>query len=106
MTPNRSSARRPGGPSNASPSGPAEEAMSGQKRIGNWATAWLVIALALAVAGLTLQRSGISPFLGGLVSAFGEAALIGGLADWFARPAPFRPPPGLRPLSPPALIPP
>src|SRR5262249_57064401 len=98
MTPNRSSARRPGGPSNASPSGPAEEAMSGQKRIGNWATAWLVIALALAVAGLTLQRSGISPFLGGLVSAFGEAALIGGPGRWVPGRAPLPPPPRVPPL--------
>jgi uncharacterized membrane-anchored protein YjiN (DUF445 family) len=79
--------------------------MSGQKRIGNWATAWLVIALALALAGLILQRTGISPFVGGLVSAFGEAALIGGLADWFAVRALFGHPLGIRIFPHTAIIP-
>jgi uncharacterized membrane-anchored protein YjiN (DUF445 family) len=79
--------------------------MSGQHRVGNWATAWLLIALVLALAGLLLQRTGISPFAGGLVSAFGEAALIGGLADWFAVRALFGHPLGIRIFPHTAIIP-
>jgi uncharacterized membrane-anchored protein YjiN (DUF445 family) len=43
----------------------------------------LLAALAVAVAGKVLQQSH-APFWGGLFLAFGEAALVGGLADWFA----------------------
>jgi uncharacterized membrane-anchored protein YjiN (DUF445 family) len=79
--------------------------MAGQNRVGNWATAWLLIALALALAGLILQRTGVSPFAGGLISAFGEAALIGGLADWFAVRALFGHPLGIRIFPHTAIIP-
>jgi uncharacterized membrane-anchored protein YjiN (DUF445 family) len=64
-----------------------------------------VIALALALSGLILQRTGISPFAGGLVTAFGEAALIGGLADWFAVRALFGHPLGIRIFPHTAIIP-
>src|SRR3546814_15431970 len=40
----------------------------------------------------------------GFVKAFAEAAMVGGLADWFAVPALFLHPPGL-PIPPPAIIP-
>jgi uncharacterized membrane-anchored protein YjiN (DUF445 family) len=51
------------------------------ERLARWA---LVVALGLAVAGKALAQSGLAPFWGGLLLAFGEAALVGGLADWFA----------------------
>jgi uncharacterized membrane-anchored protein YjiN (DUF445 family) len=48
-----------------------------------WARLSLLAALGVAVAG-KLGEHYLSPFWGGLVFAFGEAALVGGLADWFA----------------------
>jgi uncharacterized membrane-anchored protein YjiN (DUF445 family) len=53
-------------------------------RIDQWARWSLVGALALAVLGRVLDRPALTPFWGGLLFAFGEAALVGGLADWFA----------------------
>src|SRR6266699_3371301 len=64
--------------------------MSARKRVDRWAKASLLAALALAVAGLLL--------------AFGEAALVGGLADWFAVRALFAHPFGI-PFPHSALIP-
>jgi uncharacterized membrane-anchored protein YjiN (DUF445 family) len=74
--------------------------MSG--RIDRVAKLSLVLALALALLGLWLKSS--SSFWGGLLLAFGEAALVGGLADWFAVRALFVRPLGL-PFPHTALIP-
>src|SRR4028118_801307 len=41
----------------------------------------------------------------GFVRAFAEAAMVGGIADWFAVTAPLPPPLG-PPIPPPALLPP
>jgi uncharacterized membrane-anchored protein YjiN (DUF445 family) len=73
-------------------------------RIERLARLALVAALALAVFGKVLERSGLSPFWGGLFLAFGEAALVGGLADWFAVRALFVHPFGI-PFPHTALIP-
>jgi uncharacterized membrane-anchored protein YjiN (DUF445 family) len=56
------------------------------RRTERMARASLLIALALAVAGRLLKHFEHTPWevVGGLLEAFGEAALIGGLADWFA----------------------
>src|SRR5689334_6494949 len=55
-------------------------------RVDRWARISLVIALAVALVGKVVEKT--TPpevaFWGGLVFAFGEAALVGGLADWFA----------------------
>src|SRR5262245_52780982 len=72
--------------------------------VGRWAGWSLVAAIAVAVAGLLLERTGVAPFAGGLLLAFGEAALVGGLADWFAVRALFGHPLGV-PLPHTALIP-
>jgi uncharacterized membrane-anchored protein YjiN (DUF445 family) len=64
----------------------------------------LVAALGLAVFGKVLSQSGLTPFWGGLFLAFGEAALVGGLADWFAVRALFVHPFGI-PFPHTALIP-
>src|SRR5271165_4898104 len=69
--------------------------------MARWA---LVAALALAVFGKVLVQTGIAPFWGGLFLAFGEAALVGGLADWFAVRALFVHPFGI-PFPHTALIP-
>jgi uncharacterized membrane-anchored protein YjiN (DUF445 family) len=74
------------------------------KGIERWAVGSLIFALLLALAGLWLRESGAAPFLGGLVLAFGEAALVGGLADWFAVRALFTHPFGI-PFPHSALIP-
>src|SRR5438876_280957 len=74
------------------------------RRIDRWAKLSLLLALWLAVLGLYLQQSGLARFWGGLLLAFGEAALIGGLADWFAVRALFVHPLGL-PFPHSALIP-
>jgi uncharacterized membrane-anchored protein YjiN (DUF445 family) len=73
-------------------------------RVGRWALASLLLALAAALGGLALRESGVAPFGGGLLLAFGEAALVGGLADWFAVRALFVRPLGL-PFPHAALIP-
>src|SRR5262249_9000163 len=81
-----------------------EEAMGVPKRIDRWAKGSLLLALLLALTGLLLQRSHTAPFWGGLLLAFGEAALVGGLADWFAVRALFVHPFGI-PFPHTALIP-
>src|SRR5438105_15935877 len=78
--------------------------MSAWKRVDRWAKASLLAALGVAVAGLLLRNSGAAPFVGGLLLAFGEAALVGGLADWFAVRALFTHPFGI-PFPHSALIP-
>ncbi len=78
--------------------------MSSANRIDRWAKLFLLIALALAVAGFWLRESKLAPFAGGLLLAFGEAALVGGLADWFAVRALFAHPFGI-PFPHSALIP-
>ncbi len=74
------------------------------KRIDRWAKLSLLLAVGLAVLGLYVQQSGLAPFWGGLLLAFGEAALVGGLADWFAVRALFVHPLGI-PFPHSALIP-
>jgi uncharacterized membrane-anchored protein YjiN (DUF445 family) len=56
--------------------------MGAPNRMEGLARGSLVLAVAIAVAGKVLGLQ--SPFWGGLLFAFGEAALVGGLADWFA----------------------
>jgi uncharacterized membrane-anchored protein YjiN (DUF445 family) len=64
----------------------------------------LLAALALVLVGKVLDRPDLLPFWGGLLAAFGEAALVGGLADWFAVRALFTHPFGI-PFPHTALIP-
>src|SRR4051812_8889828 len=78
--------------------------MSAAMTVGRWARLSLLAALALAILGFTLKNNGTAPFLGGLLLAFGEAALVGGLADWFAVRALFAHPFGI-PFPHSALIP-
>jgi uncharacterized membrane-anchored protein YjiN (DUF445 family) len=77
--------------------------MSDNKPIGRWAGLSLLLALGLAVTGLIVESLG-AKFWGGLLLAFGEAALVGGLADWFAVRALFVHPFGI-PFPHTALIP-
>jgi uncharacterized membrane-anchored protein YjiN (DUF445 family) len=72
-----------------------EEIMAAREPVGRFALASLFLALGLVVLGKSLELSGILPFWGGLIAAFGEAALIGGLADWFAVRALFTHPFGI-----------
>src|SRR5256714_1049198 len=74
-------------------------------RVDRWARLSLLLALGLAGLGLYLHQSQLAPFWGGLVLAFGEAALVGGLADWFAVRALFTHPLGIRIFPHTALIP-
>src|ERR1700683_4589226 len=76
-------------------------AASSVRRIAGWS---LVGALALAVLGKLLEHLVPAPFWGGLLVAFAEAALVGGLADWFAVRALFAHPFGV-PFPHTALIP-
>jgi len=76
--------------------------MAEKRPIGRWASLSLLGALAVALAGVVVQK--LSPFWGGLMLAFGEAALVGGLADWFAVRALFVHPFGI-PFPHTALIP-
>src|SRR5436309_1454748 len=78
--------------------------VAGANRIDRWARLSLLGALGLAVLGKVLDLSGLAPFWGGLLFAFGEAALVGGLADWFAVRALFGHPFGI-PFPHTALIP-
>src|SRR4051812_16620915 len=71
--------------------------------IERWAAGSLLLALGLAGVGLWLRET-TSRFWGGLLLAFGEAALVGGLADWFAVRALFVHPFGI-PFPHTALIP-
>jgi len=72
------------------------------RRMANLALLSLGIALVLALTGLVLRQW--FPFFGGLVLAFGEASLVGGLADWFAVRALFEHPLGI-PFPHTAIIP-
>ncbi len=72
------------------------------RRMARLALLSLGIALLLAIVGLTLRQW--LPFWGGLVLAFGEASLVGGLADWFAVRALFEHPLGI-PFPHTAIIP-
>ena len=76
------------------------------RRTERMAQASLLIALALAVAGRVLKHFESAPWAvaGGLLEAFGEAALVGGLADWFAVRALFAHPFGI-PFPHTAIIP-
>jgi uncharacterized membrane-anchored protein YjiN (DUF445 family) len=74
------------------------------RRIDRLARLSLLGALALAVLGQVLAQTHAAPFWGGLLFAFGEAALVGGLADWFAVRALFVHPFGI-PFPHSALIP-
>jgi len=78
--------------------------MAARERIGRVAVASLALALALVVAGKLLQHAAGWDFVGGLVATFGEAALVGGLADWFAVRALFAHPFGI-PFPHTAIIP-
>src|SRR5437773_3098854 len=78
--------------------------MASRERVGRVAVASLALALALVVAGKLLEHAAGWAFVGGLVAAFGEAALVGGLADWFAVRALFGHPFGI-PFPHTALIP-
>src|SRR5262249_52272320 len=91
----------------ASPGGPARTGPAATPRhpVGNWAILSLLIALLLVVIGFTLERSELARFWGGLIAAFGEAALVGGLADWFAVRALFGHPLGIKIFPHTALIP-
>jgi uncharacterized membrane-anchored protein YjiN (DUF445 family) len=75
-------------------------------RTERWARLSLVIALGLAVLGKFLEHvpHAAVQFFGGMVAAFGEAALVGGLADWFAVRALFGHPFGI-PFPHTAIIP-
>jgi uncharacterized membrane-anchored protein YjiN (DUF445 family) len=78
--------------------------MSSANRIDRWAKLSLLFALGLAIIGVILEHYHFAPFVGGLLLAFGEAALVGGLADWFAVRALFTHPFGI-PFPHSALIP-
>src|SRR5205085_8793527 len=78
--------------------------MSASMHVGRWAKVSLLAALAVAITGLLLRDSGVAPQVGGMLLAFGEAALVGGLADWFAVRALFAHPFGI-PFPHSALIP-
>ena len=73
------------------------------RRMRTVATALLVAMAAALLAAPALFRDAASPWLGAL-RAFAEAALIGGLADWFAVTALFRRPLGL-PIPHTAIVP-
>jgi uncharacterized membrane-anchored protein YjiN (DUF445 family) len=64
----------------------------------------LLLALGVAAVGKILEHHPPAKFWGGLLFAFGEAALVGGLADWFAVRALFVHPFGI-PFPHTALIP-
>ena len=88
-------------PALAPAASPDHDARSRLRRMRVIATSLLVaMAVALLVANALLARW---PWLGA-VRAFGEAALIGGLADWFAVTALFRRPLGL-PIPHTAIVP-
>lgn len=69
-----------------------------RSRIDRYAKASLLIALGLAILGALIRWTGGTPFWdfwGGLIFTLGEAALVGGLADWFAVRALFEKPLGI-----------
>jgi uncharacterized membrane-anchored protein YjiN (DUF445 family) len=59
------------------------------------ATALLVVAAIVFVVALMLERRSASPFWWGALRYTAEAAVVGGLADWFAVTALFRHPLGI-----------
>src|SRR3569623_1113418 len=83
------------------PSPAAEAPPAGLRRMRGVATGMLVAMAATYLVSRALD--GRHPAFG-FVRAFAEAAMVGGLADWFAVPALFRHPLGL-PLPPPAIVP-
>lgn len=72
--------------------------------IDRWAKLSLLMALGVALVGFLLRHNNLIPFVGGMLFAFGEAAIVGGLADWFAVRALFTHPFGI-PFPHSALIP-
>jgi uncharacterized membrane-anchored protein YjiN (DUF445 family) len=81
-----------------------DEQKEPRERIGPWAVGSLIGALVLAILGKTLEYHHWHPFWTGLLVAFAEAAVVGGLADWFAVRALFTHPFGI-PFPHTALIP-
>lgn len=77
------------------------ERLARLSRMKRWAAALLVMATAIFIAARLLE--GRYPWLG-IVRATAEAAMIGGLADWFAVTALFRHPLGI-PIPHTAIIP-
>src|SRR3954447_25690741 len=78
--------------------------MAARERVGRVAAASLGLALLLGVVGKLLEHAAGWAFVGGLLVAFGEAALVGGFADWFAVRALFAHPFGI-PFPHTAIIP-
>ena len=81
--------------------GPPSTAQSGARKMRAFATAMLAGMAALFVAATRLED--VHPAWG-FVRAFAEAAMVGGIADWFAVTALFRHPLGL-PIPHTAIIP-
>jgi uncharacterized membrane-anchored protein YjiN (DUF445 family) len=81
---------------------PLDKPAAPTRRMANLALMSLGAALILALTGLVLKQW--FPFAGGLILAFGEASLVGGLADWFAVRALFEHPLGI-PFPHTAIIP-
>ncbi len=78
--------------------------MGEPRRVERIARLSLLVALGVAAVGKILEHYPPAKFWGGLLFAFGEAALVGGLADWFAVRALFVHPFGI-PFPHTALIP-
>jgi uncharacterized membrane-anchored protein YjiN (DUF445 family) len=78
--------------------------MGALNRVDRVARLSLLLALGVAAVGKILEHHAPARFWGGLLFAFGEAALVGGLADWFAVRALFVHPFGI-PFPHTALIP-
>lgn len=66
-----------------------------RRRVGRYAKLSLLVAAAVGVAGHLMRQGNLAPVAGGFVAAMGEAALIGGLADWYAVRALFGTPLGV-----------
>jgi uncharacterized membrane-anchored protein YjiN (DUF445 family) len=80
----------------------SEAALAGRLRRMQWLATGLVAAMALLFIAASVLRARYPGI--GVVRAFAEAALIGGLADWFAVTALFRRPLGL-PIPHTAIVP-
>ena len=65
-------------------------------RVDRYAKVSLVVAGLIARLGILLEEALDARVAGGFVAALGEAALIGGLADWYAVRALFTSPLGIR----------
>jgi uncharacterized membrane-anchored protein YjiN (DUF445 family) len=85
----------------ARPAGPEDERRRELRRMKLGATALLVAAASIYLVARSFEGD---PAVWGYVEAFGEAAMVGGLADWFAVTALFRHPLGL-PIPHTAIIP-